>query len=73
LRLLPPALGNARVAAAAATNTDEKGNTMNDNTRRIAELHDLCRKVMGVAGKLMMTTGPGHLIGSFSAKSSNIS
>jgi hypothetical protein len=57
LRLLPPVLGEARVASADATQFQQrKGNAMND-TSRIAELNDLCRKAMGIAGKLMMTTG----------------
>jgi hypothetical protein len=30
---------------------------MNNTTRRIAELNDLCRKAMGIAGKLMLTPG----------------
>jgi len=29
----------------------------NDNTKRIAELNDLCRKAMGVAGRLVQTSG----------------
>ena len=35
-----------------------KGNTMNDTTTsKIAELNDLCRTAMGVAGRLFQTTG----------------
>jgi hypothetical protein len=38
--------------------TKRKGNTMNDTTTsKIAELNDLCRKAMGVAGKLFQTAG----------------
>lgn len=29
----------------------------NDNAKRIAELNDLCRKAMGIAGKLIQTSG----------------
>src|ERR1700684_3952880 len=38
--------------------TKRRGNTMNDpTTSKIAELNDLCRKAMGVAGKLFQTSG----------------
>jgi hypothetical protein len=38
--------------------TKRKGNTMSDpTTSKIAELNDLCRKAMGVAGKLFQTSG----------------
>jgi hypothetical protein len=38
--------------------TKRKGNTMNDaTTSKIAELNDLCRKAMGVAGELFQTAG----------------
>ena len=38
--------------------TKRKGNAMNDTTTsKIAELNDLCRKTMGVAGKLFQTSG----------------
>ena len=29
----------------------------NENTKRIAELNDLCRKAMGIGGKLLQTEG----------------
>ena len=38
----------------------KKGNTMQDTTsttHKIAELNDLCRKAMGVAGRLFQTSG----------------
>jgi hypothetical protein len=58
LRLLPPPLGEAKVASADATENQEKGKAMNDTTtRKIAELNDLCRTAMGVAGKLFQTAG----------------
>jgi hypothetical protein len=31
--------------------------TDNESTKRIADLNDLCRKAMGVAGKLVQTAG----------------
>ena len=34
-----------------------KEKTMTDQTQRIAKLNDLCRKAMGVAGKLVQTEG----------------
>jgi hypothetical protein len=54
----PPFSAKAKVASADATQNQEKGNTMNDTTtRKIAELNDLCRTAMGVAGKLFQTAG----------------
>src|SRR5271157_5858934 len=35
----------------------ERGRVMIDSTSRIAELNDLCRKAMGVAGRVFRTQG----------------
>jgi Protein of unknown function (DUF3768) len=38
--------------------TKRKGNVMSDTTtKKIAELNDLCRTAMGIAGKLFQTAG----------------
>jgi len=37
---------------------NEKGNAMSDTTtNKIAELNDLCRTAMGIAGRLFQTAG----------------
>jgi hypothetical protein len=58
LALASSILGEAKVASADATEAKpRRGTTMSDTTIKIAELNDLCRTAMGVAGRLFQTAG----------------
>ena len=57
LRTTPALLGLFSLICRCNQKPRERETTMSDTTKKIAELNDLCRKAMGVAGKLFQTEG----------------